>query len=201
MSEQEKYEDFLTHLPVTASDRVLMALKGHLLVEQALREFVYKRIARPNCLKDKQIAFATILDFAASLEHADSMNWVWEAARKLNRLRNLLAHNLSPLKIEELEEQFISYVQAHDGELAVLIGNEPIEYERLSLAIFQVYDCIISRAYISPADLALIESRSSVSDDRLRFAIDKALLVCDEERPRGRNTLGPIPRKKWPSKK
>lgn len=200
MHAQEKYEDFLTHLPVTASDRVLMALKGHLLVEQALREFVYKRVHRSSRIQDKQIPFAIILDFAASLEYADNMNWVWEAAKKLNRLRNLLAHNLSPLRIEELEKEFISYVRMHDGELSVLVNDKPLDYGGFALAMFQVYDAIITREYVTPADLKAAEARGLLSDERISRAINKAFLTVEEGKVYA-GSQGPKPRKKWPQTK
>lgn len=200
MSAQEKYEEFLTHLPVTASDRVLMALKGHLLVEQALREFVSKRVAKPQRLKDKQIPFAIILDFASSLDDGDSMGWVWDAAKKLNRLRNLLAHNLSPLKIEELEIEFIDYIRKHDGELSVLVDNTPVRYEELALAIFQIYDRIVSKSNHHPPDPHHFSTRNEIiKDDLIRTAITKAFLAIDGNSSPSSNT-GPKPRKRWPQR-
>lgn len=189
MSKQDKYEEFLKHLPATASDRTLMALKGHLLVEQAIREFVYARVAKPERLKDKQIPFATILDFAYSLHEGDNMNWVWESAKKPNRLRNLLAHNLSPSKIEELEIDFISYVRHNDGELEVLVDNKQIIYEELALAIFQIYDIIISAPHYPTSE--------RITEHHINTAINKAFLSVGgvSTPPPSR---GPTSRKRWP---
>lgn len=200
MSAQEKYEEFLKHLPVTASDRVLMALKGHLLVEQALREFVSKRVAKPQRLKDKQIPFAVILDFASSLDDGDSMDWIWDAAKKLNRLRNLLAHNLSPLKIEGLELEFIAYIRKHDGELSVLVDNTPVSYEDLALAIFQIYDRIVSSSNHFPTGPHNFSTRNAIiKNDLISTATTEAFLAIDGNSSSSKNT-GPKPRKRWPQR-
>lgn len=187
-SAQEKYEDFLKHLPATTADKALMALKGHLLVEQALREFVWRRVAKPERIKETQIQFSTLLDFASSLDDGDSMSWVWVATRKLNKLRNQLAHNLSPQKIEALEQDFVNYVRHHDGEMNVLVDSTELKYTDFPLAIFQIYDRIFSYPYTSPAAI-----------ERLNFTITKSLLALDSINELKPNNFrhGPKRRKKW----
>lgn len=187
-SAREKYEDFLKHLPATTSDKALMALKGHLLVEQALREFVWRRVAKPERIKETQIQFSTLLDFAASLDDGDSMSWVWVATRKLNKLRNQLAHSLSPQKIEALEQDFVSYVKHHDGEMNVLVDNAELKYAAFPLAIFQIYDRIFSYPYVSKAAI-----------ERMNFTITKSLLALDSIGEFKTNNFrhGPKGRKKW----
>jgi hypothetical protein len=187
-SAQEKYEDFLKHLPETTSDKTLMALKGHLLVEQALREFVGKRVAKPDRIKETQIQFSTLLDFASSLDDGDSMSWVWVATRKLNKLRNQLAHNLSPQKIEALEQDFINYVRHHDGEMNVSVGSAELKYTDFPLAIFQIYDRIFSYPYASPATI-----------ERLNSVITNSFLALGPLDQFKSNNFrhGPKQRKKW----
>lgn len=187
-STAEKFEDFLNHLPVTASDIALMALKGHLLVEQALREFIEKRVAKPELLQEKQIAFPTLLIFASSLDDGDSMNWVWVAAGKLNTLRNQLAHNLNPKKIESLERDFVKYVKDNDGEMLVPLEDPHLKYSDFPRSIFQIYDRILSYPYMSPIDMAW-----------RNYAISSAMSALssiDQAKPKHH---GPTPRKKWPN--
>ncbi len=196
-SKQEKYEEFLEHLPVTASDRTLMALKGHLLIEQALRDYVYNRVPKPQKLKDKQIAFSVILDFASSLDDGDSMSWVWEAARKLNKLRNALAHNLSHMKAEQYEAEFVGYVQQHDGELSVLINDKPVNYESLALAVFQLYDKLVSISLVSFAGFVRYSINKAVFDgDPMSDAMASAFRSVENLSPYPRNN-GPVARTKW----
>lgn len=201
MSKQEKYEEFLKHLPVTASDRTLMALKGHLLVEQALRDYVYNRVPKPQRLKDKQIAFSVILDFASSLDDGDSMAWVWEAAKRLNKLRNALAHNLSHIKAVQYEVEFVSYVQQRDGELSVLVNNTPLEYERLALAIFQLYDKLVSISLYSFTGFVRYSINSAaLNGDAVGGPISEAMsrALRAIEGPCTKKNTGPEPRRKWP---
>ena len=182
----EQYTEFLTHLPVTASDKTLMALKGHLLVEQALRTYISKRVPHPSRLKDKQIPFSTLIDFASSLEDDKRLEWMWEALRILNSVRNMLAHNLSPVKIEEKEAKFISFVRKNDGEFSVERNNVKLDYGQFPLAVFQLYDQLISSA---PRPVSV----KGASNNRIAEAIDNAFKTI------GNNSLrkGPTPRKKW----
>ncbi|GEM_PF-1374730 len=185
-SPAEKFEEFLTHLPVTASDRTLMALKGHLLVEQALREFIYKRVEKPERLQGVQMSFPALLAFASSLDDGDSMSWVWKAAEKLNQVRNKLAHHLNHEKIEMLEAGFIDYVKSNDGEMLVPLSG-PFKYSAFPLAIFQVYDRILSYPYFR---------RNYNMDFAIYSAID-SMRWGDLEAKR-RSSHGPVARRKWP---
>jgi len=144
VAEYYQYTDFLTHLPVTSSDKTLMALKGHLLVEQALRTYISKRVPHPGRLKDKQMSFANLIDFASSLEDDKNLEWIWQALKLLNTVRNKLAHNLAPMKVEENEAKFVSYVQKHDGEISVKENNIKLDYGQFPLAVFQLYDRLLS---------------------------------------------------------
>lgn len=186
MADLDQYTEFLTHLPVTASDKTLMTLKGHLLVEQALRTYISRRVPHPNRLKDKQIPFANLIDFASSLEDNKNMEWIWEALRILNTLRNKLAHNLTPLKIEEIEARFISYVKKHDGELTVEADNAKLGYDQFPLAIFQLYDRLLSKSTMSGLS-------NAITDNQVTKAIEKAFKAVEAGNPRS----GPKSRKKW----
>jgi len=185
-SPSEKFEEFLTHLPVTASDRTLMALKGHLLVEQALREFICKRVAKPERIQGVQMSFPALLSFASSLDDGDSMAWVWKAAEKLNQVRNKLAHYLNHEKIETLERGFVEYVRNNDGEMLVPL-LEPLKYSAFPLAIFQVYDRILS--YPNFKRNYGMEYAMHVALDSMRWT-DLGL----QQSP----SRGPVDRRKWP---
>lgn len=170
---QVQYSEFLTHLPVTALDKTLMALKGHLLVEGALRTYIHRRIPHPKRIEDRQISFATLVDFASSLEDDKKIEWIWEALRLLNTIRNKLAHNLTPQKIEEQERKFISYVQRHDGELSIEVDSVQVQYGPFPLAMFQLYDTLISNSP-QPA------RKKNPQDSLIAEAITKAFLAVED---------------------
>lgn len=208
MPTNEQYEEFISHLPVAASDRTLMALKGHLLVEQALRTFIESRVSQPNRIKDKQIQFAILIDFASSLAKVGELDWLWGALRTLNQFRNTLAHKLSPQKTEEIESKFIEHVKNHDGELSVFIGKSKLKYGEFALAVFQVYDILLSAASAhtterTPPKASVQEVANNLvkwTDDKISVAISKAFLAIEGNQGRG-ELNGPHPRKKWPSQK
>jgi len=138
-----RYEEFIKHLPVHAKDVTLIALKGHLLLETALKEFIYLRVRHPERLQSKQINFATLVDFGSSLAENDKISWVWKALRQANSIRNMLAHNLQPKELDEKIDGFIKYVEENDGEFSVEYENKNLNYERLSLVFFQVFDRLV----------------------------------------------------------
>lgn len=172
MSPQNQYMEFLNHLPTTTSDQSLIVLKGHLLVEQALRSFIGRRVPRPERIEDNQLSFAVLVDFASCLDNGDSLEWVWQASKNLNKLRNLLAHNLSHNKAKESEEKFISHVRENYGDLSIAIDGCQLKYEELPLAILKIYDSIVQYPYMHPADLARLEHRLAKSFEEAFSSIE-----------------------------
>ena len=51
-SKNERYLEFLEHLPSDTQDKSLIAIKGHLLLEIVLREYIYERVNHPDRLKN-----------------------------------------------------------------------------------------------------------------------------------------------------
>lgn len=208
MPTNEQYEEFVSHLPVTASDRTLMALKGHLLVEQALRAFIESRVSQPNRIKDKQIQFAILIDFASSLAKVGELDWLWGALRTLNQFRNTLAHKLSPQKTEEIESKFVQHVKNHDGELSVFLGKSKLKYGEFALAVFQVYDILLSATPghttdSAPPKASIPKETNNLAqwtDDKIIAAISKAFSAVEGNHDIGESN-GPRPRKKRPSQK
>ncbi|WP_149087855.1 hypothetical protein [Pseudomonas prosekii] len=204
MPTNKQYEEFIAHLPVAASDRTLMALKGHLLVEQALRTFIESRVSQPCRIKDKQIQFSALVDFASSLAKIGELDWLWSALKTLNQLRNTLAHNLSPQKTEEIEEKFVNHVKNHDGELSVFEGSSKLKYGEFSLAVFQVYDVLLSASHSQIIESTPLKHAGSSeetqlskrSNDKISVAITKAFLTIESKQFRD-GTHGPAPRRKW----
>ncbi len=142
-SKNERYLDFLEHLPSNTQDKSLIAIKGHLLLEIVLREYIYERVNYPDRLRNKNISFANLIDFSSSLEEGNKVQWVWKALRLANKIRNQLAHSLLPEKLDKLESEFVEYVIANDGKLTVETTKE-LKFEKLTLAYFQLFDVILS---------------------------------------------------------
>ncbi len=140
----EEYFKFVEHLKEEHEDSVLVVLKGHLLLEVALKEYISKRVASPERLDGVQINFSSLIYFASSLEDRNADRWLWSALRKANRLRNQLAHNLEPSGIEDLKSKFIDYVFSNSHEVAVEVNDRLLRYSKLAIAMLQVFDGLCS---------------------------------------------------------
>lgn len=100
--ELESLDYFLCHMPDPDADLVLVVLKGHLLIEQRLREFVDLRMVSPKALAPAQLESHQVICLAEALTlPGDEQKALWDCIRKLNTLRNEIAHNLVPKGLEQ----------------------------------------------------------------------------------------------------
>ncbi|USR97101.1 hypothetical protein [Aliivibrio fischeri] len=110
MSDAKK---FGLHFPI-GNDQTLQVLKGHLLLEESIREFLIVLTSHPAALKgDSGTSFdchQAICIVQAFYPFSDQIDWVWESAKRLNRLRNKLAHNLEPNGVSDSIAAFNKYV-------------------------------------------------------------------------------------------
>ena len=157
----EKLEKFLLHMKSGTEDKPLIVLKGHLLLEQAMYEYIAKRVKFPERILNKQINFAYLIYFASSLNDDMGIEWVWSALKIANSLRNQYSHSLEPTKADSLEKELVEYVQSNDGELIAEVDGSDINYNELSIAFLQVYDCLIHSS--SNAESAKFKSKNGRS--------------------------------------
>ncbi|MGF1804348.1 hypothetical protein L4C31_03750 [Aliivibrio sifiae] len=113
---------FMEHFPFR-ENVLLQILKGHLLIEEVIREIVDIQVLQPEALKGKSGASfdchqMICLAQAITPEGSNAL-WVWDAAKKLNSLRNKLAHQLSPKGIEHKVNDFTDYVSKNIKRLNV----------------------------------------------------------------------------------
>ena len=168
----KEIDQFIAYLPVDFRDPSLIVLKGHLLLEVALKDYISKRVSFPARLNEGQINFSSLVLFASSLEDREGDGWLWKALKMANRIRNQIAHNLDNPKLSQAEKEFISYVQAHDGEFAVEVNDEELSYRPLSLVFMQLFDCII-RSNPPELDPIKIAERERVAE-KLKAALKQA---------------------------
>jgi len=101
---------FISHLPLDSTDNVTVVLKGHLLVEELLREYVSLQFQKPEMLKDARLTFHQILCIARASSNNASNEKLWLSIEKLNGLRNKLAHSLEPKDLEIKIKEFVSHL-------------------------------------------------------------------------------------------
>ena len=138
---------FLEHLPV-GGDPVLILLKGHLLIEELLRELINIHLADPQAIEEAELTFHHCLCLAKAFgAEIRSDYWIWQAIKKLNKLRNQLAHNLEPKGFDDRLENFVSFVEENT---TIELPTDLLEsVDRVSLAITTVHASLlgITKAY------------------------------------------------------
>ena len=98
---------FSAHLPLKTTDRTLVVLKGHLLIEEMLREFVSKHFHDRQQLADARLTFYQCLCLARAIDADPLREKLWRTVEKLNTLRNKLAHSLEPRELEKHIKEFV----------------------------------------------------------------------------------------------
>ena len=123
--ERESLDYFLQHMPHQESDLTLIVLKGHLLLEQKVREFIDERMLNPEAIKPARLTSHQAICLAEALTLPnDDPKVLWSILRNVNSLRNDLAHNLSPQKVERLvrdiESEFATFGTVQSGFAGIL---------------------------------------------------------------------------------
>ncbi|MBA3031670.1 MAG: hypothetical protein KKF85_16910 [Gammaproteobacteria bacterium] len=110
------------HLP-SGSDLTLIALKGHLLAEEALDDLIRFYCKNPEHLADVEIRFQVKTRLARAL--SDHVVWpgLWPLLDALNTVRNDLAHNLDSPKLKDRINRFLVLRK----ELAPLLNDPKID--------------------------------------------------------------------------
>lgn len=89
----EAFRRFFAKLPHGA-DFTLVILRGHLLLEEQVRAVVDERLVTPQSLLDARLQCHQVICLAEALCTKEVAPEIWIAAKKLNKLRNNIAHKL-----------------------------------------------------------------------------------------------------------
>jgi hypothetical protein len=127
---------FLSHLPLNTIDPVLVVLKGHLLAEELLRDFVHARMLDPSKLLGARLTFSQYLCLAKALSPPGQNEKLWTSTKKLNDLRNKLAHQLEPEEIDKKISNFIQFHSDHRGESPFMDSN--MHFGALATSVFAI---------------------------------------------------------------
>ncbi|WP_192563846.1 hypothetical protein [Pseudomonas gozinkensis] len=78
-------------------DEQSAVLKAHLLIEGVIRDFCYQSVRNPDHLRGLRLTFQQIVGLARSFMPVNSATeHYWVMVNQLNKLRNLMAHELEP---------------------------------------------------------------------------------------------------------
>ncbi|CAB3678456.1 Uncharacterised protein [Achromobacter insolitus] len=101
------------HLP---GDPTLAVLRTHLWVEDLMRTYLARTLPHAEALKGARLTFVQVLAVAkATCPHLQPDDWIWEAAARLNNIRNSLAHDLRGSTLNDQVADFVAYWVKHSG--------------------------------------------------------------------------------------
>jgi|GEM_PF-2972700 len=119
------------YLKPATDDPTYLVLKAHLLAEEVLYRFIESQAHRPSSLRDARLGFSQLVALSRSFHRYSKEDWWgWAALKKLNSLRNLLAHNLEPKDLKERIVEFSVFVADSIG--ATTDSDIGKEYEHLA---------------------------------------------------------------------
>ena len=107
-------------------DLKLAALEGHLLIEEALDEFIRSAVFYPEQLKTVRLSFYNKGMVGASLAYQRDKDEMWAVLWAINQLRNTIAHDLDSKEIED-RVKFLRkcYVEALEPQPAAHAKAQP----------------------------------------------------------------------------
>jgi hypothetical protein len=107
----------------------LIILKGHLLVEAELVDICSRLLANPAALG--KVTFLALLNLVRALiDDGEVTEAIWQALGDLNKIRNMLAHNLVPKDIESELQRFLRRFDEFDHK------EEPLPSRLISYFFF-----------------------------------------------------------------
>lgn len=136
-AEVEAFRRFLTLLP-HGKDMVLVVLKGHLLIEEQLRNVVDEHVNHPKALASAQFSCSQIICLVEAFCADRTAPWLWMSLRNLNSLRNDIAHRIEPKRFQERIADFISTI----GQNSMFSGagfGESDEQTRFELCLWVLF--------------------------------------------------------------
>lgn len=108
------FRRFLEKLP-HGKDQDLVILKGHLLIEEQVRLIIDQRLSNPLALRDTRIECHQAICLAQSFFPEGHNIKFWSALKKLNGIRNAIAHKTEDPGLKNKIDDFIQSVPVDWG--------------------------------------------------------------------------------------
>lgn len=119
---QSRIDRVREHLPA-GNDLTLVALKGHLLVEEALDDLIAIACSEPHHLEKLNLPFRFKPTLARALFGHLLWPGLWPLIDALNTVRNNLAHHLDSPLLQQKVMRFLSVRREH----ARLLHDPPVD--------------------------------------------------------------------------
>jgi len=156
MSQQELQKDFLkfwNHISLRTIDETLIVLKGHLLLEDLMREYCASRVQHEKYLEEAKLSFLQLTHLVKAFHKYQPPEWVWAALKKVNGLRNKLAHKLIPIDYEKSRDEFIDFVKKASKSETDMFSVFTHKIEQLAMAIFIAHTALSVSLRFEPKGL------------------------------------------------
>ncbi len=130
--QRDSFRKFFQKLP-HGKDITLVILKGHLLLEEQIRAIVDERLTTPSALKDSRLDCHQVICLAEALCPKSVDESTWKAAKKLNRIRNDVAHNLDP---NGLNDRILDFADFYPSIISTPEDSTQEKFEKSLLSLF-----------------------------------------------------------------
>lgn len=112
--------DFVDWVTPRFGDSTYSLLRGHLKFEQLLNSYFDRVLPHPRQLDKARLSFSQKLAIARSIcTTMPPTDWAWSALEKLNKIRNMLAHDPGEKVRTEINAYVEFCVQGFDDPLPV----------------------------------------------------------------------------------
>lgn len=105
--ELESFRRFLSLLP-HGKDTELVLLKAHILIDEQIHQIINGRVKNPDALKDGRLECHQAICLAQSFFPPEFQPFLWDALKKLNKMRNDIAHKAENTGLHDRIEGFIT---------------------------------------------------------------------------------------------
>lgn len=132
----EAFQRFHKMLP-HERDQDLVLLKSHFLIEAQVRKIVDERLKNPDAIIENRIDFYQTICIAQAFFPANFQPWLWDALKKLDKIRNVTAHKLAPKNLNNKIEDFITSFPSDFTDF-------PADTSRFEMALWSVFIAVSS---------------------------------------------------------
>jgi hypothetical protein len=87
-----------------------LILKGHLLAEEEMLNYIKRAVPNATPIIEGRFSFYQLVQIVEAMRPTGVDTWLWESLRKLNSLRNEMAHNLQPQGLERKAKELVKIV-------------------------------------------------------------------------------------------
>ena len=125
MVKKDGFDRYLELITPKLGDSTYTLLKAHLIFEELLHAYLAKTLPHSNALTGARLTFAQLLAVARASSHrVQPDNWIWKAIGDLNKLRNMLSHEVSPASLAKRIDAYTVFVASNTRPLPLPLPTE-----------------------------------------------------------------------------